>query len=121
MAEGMSAALANACLSNQVDAYTWVQLHTGAPGAAGTSNVATETDRQQATWGAPSNGSMSNTGVLTWESVAATEDFTHFSAWDAETDGNFGFSGTITANAVAAGDDFTVAIGDLDVTLTVAS
>jgi hypothetical protein len=53
--------------------------------------------------------------------VSTSEDFTHWSAWSAETDGTFGFSGTLTANAVTAGDNFEIAIGDLDVTLTVAS
>jgi hypothetical protein len=121
MAEGMSATLANACLANEVDSYTWIKLHTGAPGSAGTSNAAGETTRQQATWGAPSGGAIANTAAVTWTSVSTSEDFTHWSAWSAETDGTFGFSGTLTANAVTAGDNFEIAIGDLDVTLTVAS
>lgn len=121
MAEGFSSAEADDAIDALLATYTWVQLHTAAPGAAGTANVATETDRQQATWGAASAGAAANTAALTWESVAATEDYTHFSVWTAATNGTFGFSGTITANQVTSGDDFTVAIGDLDVTLPVAS
>lgn len=129
MAEGLSAAVANAILNalcrstawTEPDAV-WIKLHTGAPGAAGTSNAATETDRVQATFGSnASGGAISNTAAIDWTSVAATEDFTHFSAWDASTSGNFLFSGTITANAVTAGDNFSIPIGDCDVALAVAS
>jgi hypothetical protein len=103
-------------------AEVWVKLHVGDPGAAGTSNAATETDRVQATFGVgASGGAIANTAALAWTGVAGTEDYTHFSAWDASTGGTFLFSGLITANAVTAADNFTIPIGDLDVTLAVAS
>ena len=129
MAEGLSTGMANAILDALCRSATWtepaavhVQLHTGAPGAAGTSNVATETDRVQGTFGdAATGGAISNTTALTWTGVAGSEDYTHFSAWDSATEGTFLFSGTITASAVVAGNDFTIPIGDLDVSLTVAS
>ncbi len=129
MAVGLAAATANAILNAlcRSTAWTepnevWVKLHTGDPGAAGTSNAATETDRIQATFGTnASSGAISNTAALTWTAVAGSEDFTHFSAWDASTSGNFLFSGTITANAVTTGDDFEIPIGDLDVQLSIAS
>jgi hypothetical protein len=53
--------------------------------------------------------------------VSGTEDYTHYTAWTASSAGTFLFSGTVTANAVTAGDTFTVAAGDLDLALTVAS
>ena len=129
MAEGLSSATANAILNALCRSTAWtepdavyVQLHTGAPGAAGTSNVATESDRVQATFGSnASSGTISNTAALTWTGVAGSEDYTHFSAWDASTSGNFLFSGTITANAVSAGDMFEIPVGDLDVSLQIAS
>lgn len=129
MATGLAPATANAILDAlcRSVAWTepdevWVKLHVGDPGAAGTSNPATETTRKQATFGtAASGGAISNTAALTWTSVAGTEDFTHFSAWTASTAGTFLFSGTVTANAVTAGDDFTVPIGDLDCTLNIAA
>jgi hypothetical protein len=129
MAVNLSATIANAVLDALCRSVTWsepdavwIQLHTGNPGTAGTSNAATETTRKQATFGsAASSGAISNTVALTWTSVAGTEDFTHFSAWSASSDGTFLFSGTVTANAVTAGDDFTVAVGDLDVSLPTAS
>lgn len=99
----------------------WIKLHVGDPGAAGTSNAATETTRKQASFGAASGGAMANDAALTWTAVAGSEDFTHFSAWTASSAGTFLFSGTITANAVTAGDTFTIPTGDLDLTLSVAS
>lgn len=126
MAVGLSSTVANAILNalcrstawTEPDAV-WIKLHIGDPGSAGTSNPATETDRIQATFGTnASGGAISNTAVLTWTAVAASEDYTHYSAWDASTSGNFLFSGTMTANAVTANDDFEIPIGDLDVTLT---
>lgn len=129
MAVGLAAATANAILNAlcRSTAWTepdenWVQLHTGDPGAAGTANVATETDRIQATFGTnASGGAISNTAALTWTGVADSEDYTHFSVWTASTAGTFLYSGTVTANAVTTGDDFVIPIGDLDVSLAVAS
>jgi hypothetical protein len=119
MATGLGSAGANTALDALVASYSWIKLHTADPGSAGTSNAATETTRKQASWAASSGGATSNSGALTWTSVAGSEDYTHFSAWSASTAGTFGFSGTVTANAVTAGDTFTIAIGDLDVSLTV--
>lgn len=121
MAEGMGSAGANTALDALLAAYTWVKLHTAAPGSAGTSNAATETTRKQATWRASASGASSQSNALTWTSVAGSEDYTHFTVWTASTAGTFGFSGTITANAVTAGDTFTIAIDDLDVSYTLAS
>lgn len=121
MAEGWSTTAGNAALTTLLSTYTWVQLHTGAPGAAGTANVASETDRVQVTWGSVSAGAASNSAQVQWTGVAAAEDYTHYSVWSASTAGTFGFSGTVTANAVASGDTFTIPTGDLDVSLPLAS
>lgn len=96
-------------------------MHIGSPGSAGTSNPAVETTRHQSTWAASAGGASSNTNLLSWTAVAASEDYTFFTVWTASTAGVFGFSGTITANAVTAGDTFQIAIGDLDVSLVLAS
>jgi hypothetical protein len=114
MAEGISSAAAQVGLDAIAAAYTWIKLHTGAPGAAGTSNAATETTRKQATWGAASGNALANTNAPTWTNVAGSEDYTHYSAWTANAAGTFGFSGTITAAAVTAGDTFDLPIGDID-------
>lgn len=121
MAEGWSSTAGNAALTTLVATYPWIQLHVGAPGAAGTANPAVETDRVQATWGTASAGAVSNSAALTWTAVGGTEDYTHYTAWTASTAGTFGFSGTITANSVTTGDDFEIPIGALDVALTLAS
>jgi hypothetical protein len=129
MAVGFAAATANAILDAlcrsvawSEPAEVWIKPHVGDPGAAGTSNAAAETTRKQATFGsAASGGAIANTVALTWTGVSGSEDWTHFSAWDASTSGNFLFSGTVTQNALVSGDTATWAIGDLDVSLGVAS
>lgn len=121
MATSWGPTAGNAALDTLLATYSWVKLHVGAPGANGTSNPATETTRHQATWSAAAAGASANTNTLTWTAVAASEDYTHFTVWTLNAAGVFGFSGTITANAVTAGDTFTIAIGDLDVTLVLAS
>jgi hypothetical protein len=121
MATGQLAAFANTALDAALANYTWVKLHVGDPGSAGTSNAATETTRKQATWRAASGGATSQSNALTWTNVAASEDYTHFSGMTASTGGTVGFTGVITANAVVAGDTFTIAVDDLDISETLAS
>lgn len=124
MAEGLSTAVANGLLSGTLDVhdYTWFKLHIGAPGAAGTTNPATETTRKQITWGTPGSGSMASITVdLVWTSIAGSEDATHGTTWDASTAGNFGVSGTITANPYTAGDTLTIPAGSVTASFTVAS
>lgn len=117
MAEGFFNAAADTVLA----AYPWIKMHVGAPGAAGTSNAATETTRKQITWGAAAAGVALNTNAPSWASVAGSEDWTHFTLWSASTAGTAGLSGTITANALVITDTATIAIGALSVTVTVAS
>jgi len=124
---GFKASIANALLDALFNSVAYdgptniyAQLHVGDPGAAGTSNPAVETDRQEVTFAAAASGAISNDNAPSWVSVAGTEDFTHVSLWDDPTAGNFLMSGTITASAVAVGDTFTIAVGDIDTTLLVA-
>lgn len=124
MAEGLISAAADDLLDSLVGTYKYIQLHDGAPGAAGTSNVADETDRVQATWAAATGGAVTTSADMTWEGVtvtSGTQDYTHFSAWDAATSGNCGFTGTITANEVASGDDFRISAGSISASFTTAS
>ena len=127
MAIGISSysanALFNAIGNNTSFAVTtcYVQLHVGDPGASGTANTATETTRKSVSFGAASGGAISNDVAIEWTSISGSQDATHFSLWDASTSGNFLGSGTVTANSYTAGDTFTIAIGDLDLSLTVAS
>lgn len=126
----MAAATANAFLdalfrgvATTFAGSPWIKPHVGDPGAAGTSNPATETTRKQATFGnAASGGAIANTTTITWSSVSGAEDWTHFSLWTASSAGTFLGSGLVTANALQIGDDFVIAsTGAFTVSLVVAS
>lgn len=121
MTVGLGSNGANVALDALLAAHRWIKLHIGDPGAAGTSNPATETTRQQATWGAAAGGAAANTVALTWTAIAGSQDATHWSAWTASTAGSFGVSGTITANPYTAGDDYVVAIGAATVSFPLAA
>jgi hypothetical protein len=127
MATGISSYLANAWLNALGNATSfsvttaYVKLHVGDPGAAGTSNAATETTRKAVSFAAASNGALASDADVSWTNIAGSQDATHFTAWDNETAGNFLFSGTITGNAYTAGDTYTISSAGLTVSLTVAS
>lgn len=130
MAEGITTYLANKVLDHMRGGTAWTQpsglyvkLHTGAPGASGTANAAGETTRQQATFAtASSGGAISNTTAVVWTSVSTAETYSHGSLWDAATAGNCLYTGTFAAPvAVSVGGTFTAAIGDIDVSIAVAS
>jgi hypothetical protein len=127
MATGIAAAQANAIL----DAYCrsvaysdpvgfFAKLHTGDPGASGTSNAATETTRKAVTFSAASGGAITNSASLDWTSVAATETYSHVSFWDTVGPAGGTFLGSDNLNtprSVTAGDNFSIAIGDVDISL----
>jgi hypothetical protein len=125
----MSAAEAAAVLNAHVrgtsyggNAAVWAKLHTGDPGAAGTANAATETTRQQVTFGsAATTGAIANTAAAEWTSVSTTETYTHYSLWTDETAGTFIGSGTVTGGAVTAGNNFAIGIGEFDLTQSTAA
>ena len=80
---------------------TYVQLHTGEPGAAGTSLVSSVTTRPALTWAAASGGSKAIAATLpVWANWAGTngEVVTNISVWDASTSGNFLFSVLLAAS-----------------------
>ncbi len=121
MATGFGSAGANTALDALVAAYPWIKMHTGSPGAAGTTNVATETTRKQLTWNASSGGSVTNSNTVTWTNVAGSETYADASFWTASSAGTFGMSGGVTANPVTAGDTFTIAAAAVTVSVTLAS
>ena len=129
MADGASSTVVNAFLASLLNgsAFTaygtlYCQLHVGAPGAAGTSNIAGENTRQAAgTFTAPSGGSSTNNAAVTWTSVTTAETYNNVTLWSASSGGTFIASGTITASAVNIGDTFTIPIGDITVSMPVAS
>ncbi len=85
----------------------YVQLHTGAPGTAGTANVAATSTRQPVTFGAASGQTASNTGVPRWSSIATAETYNHISIWSAASGGNcLATQGMAAAKTVGIGDSF---------------
>lgn len=101
-------------------ATTFVQLHTGEPGAAGTSNVSSVTTRPAITWAAASAGAKAITTTLpAWSNWAGTngEVVTNISVWDAASAGNFLFSVLLTlAKTINTGD--TATLSSMSVTFT---
>jgi len=132
MSDGASNTVVNAFLASLLNdaAFTaygpvYVQLHIGAPGAAGTSNIAGENVRQSAgsnpAFTKTSDGNYTNANDIVWTAVSTAETYTHATIWSASTSGTFIASGAITANAVAIGDTFKIPASDLTVTMPVAS
>jgi len=81
-----------------------MQLHSGDPGAAGTSNT-TSAGRQAISWAAPTGaGSFGLASSVAFSGVAANGACTYISLWSTSTTGgtwygNFQLSGDQTANA----------------------
>lgn len=98
MADGLSAANAQAALNAMVGVNAgFMQLHTGAPGAAGTSNVSSVTTRPPVSWNAASGSGPATVTASTqpaWTSWAGTngEVDTDISSWSLSSAGAFGLS-----------------------------
>src|ERR1700748_633722 len=121
MADGVTAAIANAMLAVMVTspASTFVQLHTGSPGAAGTSNVSSTTTREGVTWNSPSAGSVSNATNPAWPAWAGTsgEVVTDISFWPASSAGTFDWSVVLTSSVTMLTGD-TLTITSITITVT---
>lgn len=92
----------NSALDAALSGVTHAQLHTGAPGGSGTSNVAAGVDRCALTGiGSASGGADSATGA--WTIPGAGGPFTHFSLWTADTSGTFVGDGTLDPDETFAG------------------
>lgn len=90
-------------------ASVWLALHTGDPGASGTSNASAETDRKEVTFAAPSAGSMTASAVSWTGWDAGSETISHVSLWSASSAGTFLQSGALAASkAVENGDTINV-------------
>lgn len=102
MADGVSTTVANAGLDNIAGTnMNDAQLHTGAPGSAGTANVSSTTTRKAVTWASASGASKAANGTLpSWTSWAGTngEVVTAISLWSALTSGTFGAAITLSAS-----------------------
>ena len=99
-----------------------VQLHKGAPGSAGTSNVSSVTTREAVTWAAASGGSVAASNEPEWTNWAGTdpEIVTDLSFWSASTSGTFGFSMPLDSSVTMhVGDSLTLT--DIDISIPTAS
>jgi hypothetical protein len=113
MADGCSATNADLGLTAITGTNAgFVQLHTGAPGAAGTSNVSSVTTRPAVSWASASAGSQSSTGTApAWTNWAGTspETDTDISFWSANAAGTFGFSMQLSSSVIMhTGDSLTL-------------
>lgn len=98
-----------------------IKLHIGAPGAAGTTNPASETTRKVATYGSDAAaGSISITASSVWTSYPAVEQLTDVSIWDNISAGNYLYQDTLAAaQNMNIGGTFTMPLTTgLTITLT---
>jgi hypothetical protein len=91
-------------------AATYLQIHTGDPGAAGTSNVSVgSATRNSFTFAASSSGSALalSSAPAAYTNGGTSETLTHVSVWTAASGGTFLFSVALTASkAWASGDSY---------------
>ena len=89
---------------------SFVQLHTGDPGAAGTANVSVgSTTRNSFVFSSSSSGSALSlsTPPAAYTNGGTSETLTHISVWTASSAGTFEFSVALTTpKAWASGDQF---------------
>lgn len=87
----------------------YIKLHTGDAGEDGTTNAATNTSRQSASWATAATGSIATNATISWTNVSTTETYSHWSAWDNSTAGNCLWTGALSSSAaVTAGDTFQI-------------
>lgn len=97
---------------------TYMKLHIGDPGEAGTANAAAMTTRVEVTWGAASGGVCLNDAAVLF-TMTASETISFFSIWDNLTAGNCLGSGALgVSKAVVSTDLLNFAIGAVSYTQT---
>ena len=80
-------------------AGTFIQLHTGDPGAAGTANISVgSTTRNSFVFSSSTSGSSLSLGTApsAWTNGGTSETLTHISVWTASSAGTFLFSVVLT-------------------------
>lgn len=96
---------------------TYVKLHQGDPGSAGTANASAVTTRSELTLTSASSGAVALTGTQPSWSMTASEVISHISVWDAATGGDFLWSAQLAvAKTVANGDTLTLTTCGLSLT-----
>lgn len=112
MTTGITATIANNWLDTDfATAGSFIKLHTGDPGSAGTTAAAAgDTSRKQATMGAAASGAKAMTSMSgNWTNGGTSETLSHISWWSASTAGTFKASGALsTPQAWASTNTFTL-------------
>lgn len=118
MAVGITGTLADSLLNvlrntapTLYGATLYIQLHTGDPGAAGTSNVSVgTTTRNSFTFAAPSSHALAlSASPSAWTNGGTSETLTHVSVWSASSAGTFLFSAALSSSqAWASSNQFTL-------------
>lgn len=122
MADNVSTGNANSAASVITANSSYIQLHTGDPGSAGTANQSSVTTRVAVTWGAATGGVVTSTNQPQWTAWAGTngENVTDISYWNASNGGSFEMSMQLNTPAVmGSGDSLTLT--SLSVTIPTAS
>lgn len=95
MTVGLAASAANAMLDTHFDTTPTIKIHTGDPGAPGTTAVSVgEATTKVPTYGAGAAGSKSMTNAPVWTNGGSVETITHLSVYSAAT---FKASAALTA------------------------
>ncbi|MGH3795929.1 MAG: phage tail fiber protein [Pseudonocardiaceae bacterium] len=103
MTVGLAPATANSYLSvfrgtaYTAPAGTFVELHIGDPGVAGTTNPSAVTTRLAIAWAAPSGGSMVLSSLAGF-SMTTAETISHVAIWSASSAGTFLQSAALSAS-----------------------
>lgn len=98
---------------------TYIRLHTGDPGSAGTSAAsAGATTRSQVTFAAASGGQLAMSGTNpSWINAGSVETITHVSIWDAASSGNLLFTAALSSpSSWVTGDTFVLTSCGLSLT-----
>jgi hypothetical protein len=108
----LETARVTAAVDTSVTDVTHIQLHDGAPGVAGTANVAAEVAARLA-FVFPSATDGETEQVGTFDITGAGGPYTDITLWNASTDGTLQGQAALTPEEVFAG------AGELEVTVTV--
>ena len=98
-------------------AGTFIKLHIGDPGSAGTANPAAVTTRQSASFSAAAAGAIVTSNAPAF-SMTASETISHISVWSDVSAGNFHWSAALTTpKAVVNTDTLTFTAGGVGISL----
>lgn len=102
MTVGLASGSANAMLDGQLDTTPTAKVHTGDPGAAGTSNVSVgDASAQAFVWDPAVGGAKSKTAAdPVWTNAGTSESLSHLSVYSAAV---FKFSAALTGGGAWVG------------------